>query len=838
MSLADCIKEVMEAAGGRLTKDQAKELLQAYKESTDGMALKDKFATMDTLLEKARQDMVDGVTLSVLRERATRTRQALMGEQDEAKLLAAPKQGNMPTLKAFIQMFKDKESIVEVARRWPTFKFTTDLDANGGQAAVAFKTPEQLTQAIDKFFQPRASRNLDNLPESVKALVGALDSTNDFIYMAANKVGGYLNWRPTTLFSGRVGLPELVGKFSRDGFIDHVTNYMSDDVDTLHQHGIFRHDDLEERLGQIYDHLVRGDQYSNHGAYADGTGPLVQSFYSKTVNKLSDSVFDLPFKDGASWRQYYQDFNGGDISDSLMGNLGSIGRNIGLVKAFGPVPGEGFNFFMSAAQRAAETEAEKLAIAGNSFESLDHTPMKLARFGQVPETLERFGRKALKAILPTEANPEHWFQVLAGETDRVGDQSWANWGRTVRGFASLPRLLGVGHMAHWNDLPTVFTLLSKIEDNPLTAFAESVGSFAKAYDPSNKYDSDSLHALAASLDVHHGNMLDFYFSGDDSPTSTQRANMFDQLFKYTGLSRLDWVRVKSVNEFLNSHMAAALRGDFTSVRPELKGMMQNVGIGPEDWDNLKTGVRSLDTLGGREHLMPEHITDLETQFKYLRMQNEVNRISVHKPGAMEKAIITRGTRPGTPEGEIMRTIGLFRSFQIAMATRVLPFVNENLGVRGKVTWGVSMMLTFMMRDAIKQTLMGKTPKQYDWSKPQTYAELMAYSGMGGIYGDMLASDMSKFGPTGGAAGVLAGPLVTGPVQESIDLAHSLFSNKTAGQKEQKTLQTGLRMTGLDHVPIASAALNRIWLHSIYEALDPGWMQKHTDGLKSQGQREF
>lgn len=836
MGIEKCIQEVIDAAGGSLTKEHAKDLLEHFRTATEQMRLKDKFATMDQILTRVKQEFTDRSQIAILHERSTMMRQQLIADQYSVKFNGVDKTQPNAVLKAFNEEFRRLESIVETTRREPNWWLSVQLD-NHPEAVAAFKTPTMFAEAVDRFFEPRSSRNLQGVSPEVSALLQVFDSTNDFIYSAANKVGGYLNWKPTTLFSGKVGLAEHVGKLDKDVFVERVLDLMADDMDTLNKHGIFKHADIEERLGKVYDFITRGENSDVHGAYSDELQPLVEKYYGKSINALSDSLFDLPFKDGAAYRQYFQEFNGGDLSEHFMGNLRQTGRNLALVKAFGPVPKLGFEKMVKAAKGAAATESEGLRIEGKFVEGISKEENRWVRFGKVGDLMsgvEKLGKMGKDWL--TSPNPEHWYKTLAGETDMVHDQSMANLGRSVRGYTALSKLLGFGHVTQWGDLPTSLALMGQISDNPLATFGATLDGYMKAYDPNVKLDMHALKALSASMDVMHGNMLDMYFSAGEN--GVERANMFDKLFKYTGMSRLDWVRIKATNEYLNSHMASALEGTWADIRPELRAMMEKADIVEADWEHLKVGIRKVDALGGADHLLPEYIKDADIRSKYLRMQNEAARIAIPRPGAMEAALINRGTNPGTTTGEILRTIGLFKSFGLATATRVLPFVNENLGIRQRMAWGVGMVTTAMMRDAVKQMMLGKTPRQYDWTDAKTYAELFTFSGMGGVYGDMIMSDMSKFGPVGGVAGALAGPLFTGPVQSTVDLGHAMFSDKTPGEKTQKAVQTGLRLTGADNLPVASGIMNRVMIYNLYNALNPEWMQNHLNGLKSRGQTEF
>jgi hypothetical protein len=840
MSLADCIAEVIQASGGILTKDEAKELLNTYKEAVEGLSLQDRFATLDAILAKAHQQQIDGLQLSLLRERYVRTTMVMDRQRYDTQFTNAAKQGNNPIHREFMKAMTKAESIVESLKGEPAWWFHSQLDKNEGAAMVAMKDPSMMAQATDLFFEPKSSRSFEGVRPEVRALVEALDSTTDFIYSMANKNKGYLNWRPTILFSGRAATSEAVGAMSKQEFVDFTTDLMDDDVANLAKHGFFKHDDLVARLETLHDLMRDGKQYQVNGAFEDSTGPMIKALHEKTVNKISDSVFDLPFKDGAAYRQYFERLNGGDVAEHLFGQVHQVGRNLGMVQAFGVVPEKGLKTMIAAAQAAAETDAEKALIAGKFFSGhLNSEPsQKWAFLGKGAAVPDMIGKGLLigKSWL-TEPSPEAWFKALSGESSRVNDQGMADFFKAARGFVSVGKLIGTGHLTQWGDLPTTMAILGKLDDNPVASVQKSMELYLKAYDPNVKWDADALRSLGTSLDMMQGLQADMYYSGDHSPLSKSRVSVFDKAFKYTGMQRLDWVRISGINHYLNGRMAGWLDGDFAALTPEVKKLLADADIGEADWAALKTGVQPVPHLDGQVHLLPEMIKDHALRSKYLRMQREVNRIAVPRPGAREQALINRGTRPGTVEGEFWRTIGLFKSFGIAMATRVLPWVGENLSRKGQLTWAASMVGTYIIRDALKQVTMGKSPK--DLRDVKTWKEALIFSGMGGVYGDMIGQDMSKFGATGGVAGAVAGPLITGPVQQGVDLFATLAKPENTGEKKvRKTVETGIKMTGADRLPLITPAMNKLWLYSFYESMEPGWMQRHLGGLKSRGQTEF
>lgn len=72
----------------------------------------------------------------------------------------------------------------------------------------------------------------------------------------------------------------------------------------------------------------------------------------------------LHFKDGDAWMQYMDEFGQGSLYDSMMGHVGGMARDIGLVERYGPNPEQQFRVQKDIAERAdgAGTRANRGAL--------------------------------------------------------------------------------------------------------------------------------------------------------------------------------------------------------------------------------------------------------------------------------------------------------------------------------------------------------------------------------------------------------------------------------------------------------------------------------------------
>jgi hypothetical protein len=209
--------------------------------------------------------------------------------------------------------------------------------------------------------------------------------------------------------------------------------------------------------------------------------------------------------------------------------------------------------------------------------------------------------------------------------------------------------------------------------------------------------------------------------------------------------------------------------------------------------------------------------------RLLEMINTERGFAVIEPGIAEKAMAMGSSRPGTIEGEFLRSAMQYKAFPIAMMSRHLVRGMEGYraGDHGKYMVGTAVSLTVMGALAMQLKEVGKGRDPRDMTAPTFWGAAFIQGGGAGIFGDFLNSSLTRSnqsfymaalgGPTAGFADDLAkltGANITA-TQEGKD-AH--FGRDMANFMRRNTPGTSLWYT--------RTAMDRMMWDRLQEIMDP------------------
>jgi hypothetical protein len=205
--------------------------------------------------------------------------------------------------------------------------------------------------------------------------------------------------------------------------------------------------------------------------------------------------------------------------------------------------------------------------------------------------------------------------------------------------------------------------------------------------------------------------------------------------------------------------------------------------------------------------------------------------AVLEPGARTRAFMRRGTRPGTVPGELLRYIGQFKSFPVAMVQMVLgrevygrgydtlgEYIRKGKGEMLGLATFIALSVGFgYAAMSIKDLLRGRNPRPVD--DPRTWMAAFVQGGGLGIYGDFLFWRYNRMGST------LSGSLV-GPAAGVLDTAADLWTRIRMGDDVAAASFKAL----LDNTPFMNifytrAVLDYLIIHQVQEALNPGFLRR-------------
>ncbi len=137
------------------------------------------------------------------------------------------------------------------------------------------------------------------------------------------------------------------------------------------------------------------------------------------ANRGSESRV-LHFKDGDSWMAYMGEYGEGSLYDSMMGHIGAMARNIGLVERYGPNPEQTFRVQADIAERADDRGTVQNRSFGNT--------------------------------------PQAYWDILSGKTSSPENAFVANVGQNVRNIQTAAKL-GGAVITSLTDIGTIATTL-------------------------------------------------------------------------------------------------------------------------------------------------------------------------------------------------------------------------------------------------------------------------------------------------------------------------------------------------------------------------------------------
>lgn len=459
----------------------------------------------------------------------------------------------------------------------------------------------------------------------------------------------------------------------------------------------------------------------------------------------------LHFRDGDAWMVYMDRFGEGSLYDSMLGHVGRMSRDIGLVERYGPNPEQAARVQADLAQRADG----RGTVANRSF-------------GTTPES--RWALLNGSASTPVNATIS-----ATGETLR-NVQTSAKLGGAV--ISSMTDMGTIAQTLHFNRLP-YFEYLQHLK-----------GQMSKQTRDELRAHGIIGEALADSLNRWTGEHLAHNWSGHIA-SATMRLSLMNAWSD--GLRRA----------FSMTQMAAFARKlgtDWGRLSEWDRYLMERKGITEADWSVISRAQPT--AVGANQFLTADAIratgADGAAQIatRWLAFVQDEAQFAVVNPDQATRALATGGAMPrGTVNGEAIRAFWQFKSFPAAMISRHWRRLAETpQGLQGAPAgfgaqtargatfnrlagFGAMVVSTTMLGAIVLQTkalLAGKDPMDVtpdDAHGAKFWAKAAAQGGAMSFVADALLADPAdgntrtwenKLGLLGPVAGAVGGALDVGP----------------------------------------------------------------------------
>jgi hypothetical protein len=535
------------------------------------------------------------------------------------------------------------------------------------------------------------------------------------------------------------------------------------------------------------------------------------------ANRGSESRV-LHFKDGDAWMAYMGEFGEGSLYDSMMGHVGAMARNIGLVERYGPNPDQTFRVQADIAERADG----RGTVANRSW-------------GNTPQA-------RWDILSGKTSSPENAFVAQAGQDVR-NIQTAAKLGGAV--ITSMTDIGTIAATLHYDRLPYFDMLknLGKNLDKDHREFLKTHGVIAESLTSTmNRWTGDHMTNGLTGKVANSVMKLSFMNAWTDGLRNAFSSTMMQGFAKKLGK---EWSKLDEWDRFL----------------------MGRKGITEQDW-NIITRAEATEHGGAkfltRDGIMATGDDGAQTAAtKWMAFVSDEAQFAVINPDMATRAIATGGGLPaGTLRGEAMRSFMQFKSFPTAMITRHwgrlfdtpqgMEGAPAGFGAQTSTGAAINRMavmaglnVSLMMLGAIvlqeKAILGGKDP--YDMTQGKFWMKAMGQGGGLGYVGDFLTKDPTEqrgsnfeqaggvvLGPAGGAVAGLAGDL--------------LLTNAWEAAKGKETHAAGEAIRwGNSQLPYASlwqirGAWDHWFVHNLQEAANPGYLGRMRSRAMKDWQQDY
>ena len=600
------------------------------------------------------------------------------------------------------------------------------------------------------------------------------------------------------------------------------------DLDKMTRLGLISADDPVRSLRAIYDDFAAGVHMKAQAGEAD-IAALGRGANLARRESVSRSLY---FKDGLAAYEYNDRFGSGRLAESVLAGLDASARSAALLKNLGTNP-----------------QATLMRLLDEYEDSLVGEPARRETF--------RAKRKIIMDMLGH----------VDGTANIPGNVTAAKVGSFLRALQSMAKL-GGAVISSITDLSGYAAEMRYSQGKGLLSGV--LDGMAKLTDGRAKGEKADV---LASLGLFHESVLGNVAARFDSPDliGGKMAAAMQMFFRLNGLAW--WTEsLRDGAALSHSHYLARQSGKgwdgANSIDDDLKRMLQLYNIDEGKWDILR--IATMQEADGRAYMTPEalrtvpraalenYITQVGRVANDATVANLLDDLSqalrvmaidrshhaVLEPGARTRAFMLRGTQPGTVPGEMLRYIGQFISFSIAMIQMTL---GREIYGRGYDTLGEYLKrghgdmlglaayigLTGLMGYAAmsaKDLLRGKEPRPP--TDPRTWAAALIQGGGLGLYGDFLFGEFNRMGRTFTASAV-------GPVAGLADTAFDLFTRARRGDDlAGAALNAALQNTPFMNLFYVRPVLDYLIIYRLQEAINPGYLRRMERRIERENGQSF
>lgn len=501
---------------------------------------------------------------------------------------------------------------------------------------------------------------------------------------------------------------------------------------------------LKAVLGEVYQTIVTSDAINREAGEALGVGAV--------SSQRQDHRF-LIFRDADHWLAYAGQFGVADPYAAMVRHLDGMARDIARMQVLGPNPDHQFEWLATAAQREADIEQGLDARERKGVFQAD---------GMIDSARKMYGLFTGELSGPYGSNN---MVAKVGAAVRAGLSGVQLGSAVLNDIASNPviaaQVRAFSGLSKGGDFQALAGhLLSPavrqrgrrtgfIYESTRATYAGAVQDFLRAGTVGGKI-AEGGNAVARLLPnyVHRASFLE---AGTRAQRESFQHEFMGAVFDRKGMT------------------VAGMAADKDPELREFARTLRSRGFTEAEWKAIASTPPE-SPAPGADFVSPMAVARAhgdELAFRYAEMIDREQRAAVPEPSLWARAQLTAGTRPGTVQGEIVRSAASYRSFSVTQSYQWAREYElrawQGYEAAGRQGAPVAVRLAILAAPALialtvsgglvvltKDVVKGNDPRRA--TTPQFWAAALAQGGGQGILGDFLFSAQSRAGKSSAMTG--------------------------------------------------------------------------------------
>lgn len=219
--------------------------------------------------------------------------------------------------------------------------------------------------------------------------------------------------------------------------------------------------------------------------------------------------------------------------------------------------------------------------------------------------------------------------------------------------------------------------------------------------------------------------------------------MSEFVIRAQGLAHHTQALRDAVGSTLLAHLGDLAPRRWGDLSPVDRRLFDSYGMGPKDWDTIRSAALDRGFLDVARLAREGSAAERTAAVKMLGAVAGIQRMAVPEGNTITRALMLGGTRPGTPEGEFLRSLTQYKGFPMSAMLmhgfRALEAFQGEQGIaRGRYIAGLVAMTTVLGAASLqlKAIAAGKDPQpMYGEHAAQFWLNAAAQGGALGILGD-------------------------------------------------------------------------------------------------------